>query len=159
MDKLKQQLDPVLKFAFWIGSILVLIGAVAVWYLSTTDLDAKRTTNTGKINNQISQISSIRGEMDTHPNERSHSRMDELIASRQSEVLSSWKKLYERQQPLFTWSRDKLGDFVDNYVGKMPIEVHYEFSPTEDPLAETTRQIYASYIKNVLPDIAEIAKA
>ena len=86
--------------------------------------------------------------------------MQRLIADRQDEVLDSWQTLYDRQRDILTWPVKELKqDFVDEFKDLIPIEMFVEF-PTE-PLDEKETTLltrYEMYIKNVLPDIAKIAK-
>ncbi len=82
MDQLKTQLAVVLKYGFWIASSLVLIGSLAVWWLSTSRLAEESASQTSKITNAISTVSSVRGELSTLPNDFSHTKMNELIDAR-----------------------------------------------------------------------------
>ena len=44
MDQVKEYLAVAIKYGFWIGSSVVLIGVLAVWYLTTSDLSDKTST-------------------------------------------------------------------------------------------------------------------
>lgn len=160
MSQLKAQLAVVLKYGFWIGTAVVLLVSVAMWYLSTDKLIAEYNSNESKIKSDVSTVSTIRGQLPSHPNELSHARMEALIADRQDEVLKSWKLLYERQRPILTWPKELNEDFRSEFEGKIPIEAFIEFSSDgPDPTEQTLRIQYSRYIKNVLPEIAEIAGA
>ncbi len=168
MDQLKAQLAVVLKYGFWITCSLVLIASLAIWYLATSKLADENQKQTSKINSAISQVSSVRSELPTLPNELSHKEMRKLIKARRDEVVTAWKKLYDRQRGILTWPVEELkADFVDEFEDldpdngmrpDLPFEVFVKF-PNENEKETTLRTRYERYIKNVLPDIAKIAKA
>jgi hypothetical protein len=161
MDQLKQQLAIVLKYGFWIGSSIVLLGSLLTWYLSTSTLSKENESQTSKLNGAVSSVTSVRGELDTQPNDLSHAAMEGLIEARKSEVLASWKKLFEKQQSLLTWPTEELtSDLTDRFTGLIPIE-RYVLHPTaeSDEIPPYLRKQYQTYIGNALPDIAAIAEA
>ena len=159
MDKIKTQLAAVLKYGFWISTTLVLLCTVGIWYLSTAALDKENEDQTRKIQGAISTVSGVEQTLDEQPNDLSHQEMDLLIADRQSEVLESWKRLYDRQQNILTWPEAELGkDFVDEFRKLLPVEKMVEFPTDPSKELETTlRSRYQRYIKNILPDLASIA--
>ena len=106
-----------------------------IWYLSTAALDKENEDQTRKIQGAISTVSGVEQTLDEQPNDLSHQEMDLPIADRQSEVLESWKRLYDRQQNILTWPEAELGkDFVDEFRKLLPVEKMVEF-PT-DPSKE-----------------------
>ncbi|MGI9472495.1 MAG: hypothetical protein ACR2NZ_13220 [Rubripirellula sp.] len=160
MDQLKTQLAVAVKYGFWISSALVLLVSLGIWYMTTSSLDDENQKQTQKINSSISTVRSVQGELSDLPNDLSHEKMEELISQRQEEVLTSWEDLYDRQKDILVWPTGIFNqELVDEYKDKVPIETFIEF-PTEeaDELETTLRRQYATYIKNVLPTIAEIAK-
>ena len=156
MDKIKEQLGPVLKYAFWIGTAVVLLGASVVWYLSTGELTRQYGSRESTLTRAASTISSLRGELPEHPNDQSHTEMQSLIEKRQQEVLESWRSLFERQRDILTWPEEELTDrFLDKIRDKIPIEVHVAFGDGQpDPIEQTLRTQYQRYIADVLPSIA-----
>ena len=159
MDQLKEQLAVVLKYGFWIGSVLVLIGSAVLWFLSTSQLSEENDKRTSALQSKVTSISGIRSELSEHPNELSHKEMETLIAGRQQEVLRSWQTLFERQQKILTWPNDLSETLREQFEGKVPIEKYVEFDgEAPDPTELTLRNNYARYIKNALPDIAKIAR-
>ncbi len=161
MDQLKEKLAVAIKYGFWIGSAVVFLGSLGVWYWTTSKLAAESASQTSKIKNAISTVSTIESELFKHPNELSHEQMNVLIAKRQEEVLQSWKTLYDRQRNILTWPEAELTkNFVDEFRDLIPIEVFVPFPTPETEEKETTLlRTYQRYIKKVLPDIAKIAKA
>ena len=159
MDQLKEQLSVVLKYGFWIGSVLVLLGSAVLWYLSTSNLTEENDKRTSALQSKVTSISGIRSELSEHPNELSHKEMEALIVERQQEVLRSWQTLFERQQKILTWPDDLSETLLEQFEGKVPIEKYVEFDDeSPDPTELTLRNNYARYIKNALPDIAKIAR-
>ncbi|QDT06786.1 hypothetical protein K227x_52020 [Rubripirellula lacrimiformis] len=160
MDQIKEKLAVALKYGFWIGSAVVFVGSLGVWFWSTTKLADESASQTQKIKSAIQTVSGVEMELPEHPNDLSHEKMNELIAIRQDEVLKSWKTLFDRQRNILTWPVDKLKeDFVKEYRDKLPIEVFVESpTPEEDELETTLLVRYQRYIKNALPDIAKMAK-
>lgn len=161
MDQVKKQLAIVMQYGFWIGSGIILLGSLGVWWTTTSTLQSENTTRTSKLDQNHTTVNNVRSELDTQPNDHSHEKMEELIEGRKTEVLDSWELLYQKQEGLLVWpGEDKLSkDLVSEYVGKVPIEVHVEFSSTgENEIDEYLRDEYRTYIGDVLPDIAEIAK-
>ena len=157
MDQIKTHLAVVLKYGFWIGCVLVLLGSLGVWWMTTSDLAKQNETQTGKIKTAISSVSSVKGELDTLPNDFSHVEMQKLIDARQEKVLQSWELLYNRQRNILTWPVNELTpDFIEEFKDLIPMETHVNFPTPEAEEKETTLLTqYERYIKNVLPDIAQ----
>jgi hypothetical protein len=160
MDQLKAQLAVAIKYGFWIGSAVVLLGSLGVWYMTTSKLAAESAAQTSKIKSAISTVRAIESEVFKHPNELSHEQMNALIAERQDQVLQSWKTLYDRQRNILTWPEAELSkNFVDEFRDLIPIEVYVPFPTPETEEKELTLlKTYQRYIPNVLPDIAKIAR-
>ena len=172
MDKVKQQLAIALKYGFWIGCVCVFIGSLAVWWMSTSRLEQENSSQVSAITNDIQKVNSLRGELDTQPNEISHAKMNTLIAERTDEVLDAWQKIYQDQLGILTWPTELKESYIDEFryvrdeeTGqldkdrrKLPFEVYVEYDNELHEVAPTIRVSYARYIKNVLDDIAAIAK-
>ena len=173
MDKVKQQLAIAMKYGFWIGCVCVFIGSLAVWWMSTSRLEQENSSQVSTITNDIQKVTNLRGELDTQPNETSHKEMNGLIAERTDEVLDAWKKIYEDQLDILTWPKELKESYIDEFryvrdeeTGqldktrrKLPFEVYVEYDNELHEVAPTIRVSYSRYIKNVLADIAAIAKA
>jgi hypothetical protein len=161
MSQFMAKLEPVLKYGFWIGSTIVLLASLGMWYKSTDTLIQEYGSRSSAIKSDVQSVANIRSKLEEHPNDLSHKKMEELILSRQDEVLKSWQLLYERQIPILTWPQsDFTKDFLNAFENKIPFENFYQFSETDpDPLEQTLRRQYQTYIKNILPSIAKIAGA
>ena len=161
MDQLKKQLAVVMEYSFWIGSAIVLLGSVGVWYLTTSNLNQEHESQVRKLNSDHETVTQVRNGLFEQPNDLSHAEMDKLIDKRKGEVLESWKTLYDRQRPILTWPTEELtDDFIKEFEGLIPIEKYVEF-PTLDADEKTPylRTQYQRYIKNAMPRIAQICRA
>ncbi|MGB7344178.1 MAG: hypothetical protein WBD20_08185, partial [Pirellulaceae bacterium] len=177
MDKIKQQLAFVLQYGFWIGCVGVLLGSLGIWWMSTSRLEQENDAQVNAIKTDAGKIDSLRAELPDQPNEKSHEKMNELIETRTKEVLDAWRKMYTDQLGILTWPTELKESFVDEFryvrdpvtgdyikdpegerVRKLPFENFVEPNNPAHEVAPTIRNNYATYIKNVLDDIAAIAK-
>jgi hypothetical protein len=156
MDQLKTQLAVVLKYGFWIGSALILISSLAVWYMSTATLVAETESESSRLTSTVRKISTVSSGMSEVPNEDSHKAMQEIIKQRQAEVLESWKTLYQRQEPYLVWPQHLESRFLALYEDKIPIELHLK--PT-DVILEPYRKTYRDHIKSEPAKLARVASA
>ncbi|MCP4886490.1 MAG: hypothetical protein GY904_07740, partial [Planctomycetaceae bacterium] len=132
MDQVKAQLAVVMKYGFWISSVIVLIGSVVIWYLTTSKLSDEYDSQSGKIKTAVQQVVSTQGELPSQPNDHSHKIMEEMIDARRDEVLESWETLFERQQEILKWPTDVFtSELIDEYKDNIPIETFVNH-PTED---------------------------
>ncbi len=159
MGQLKEQLAVVMRYGFWIGVGFVTITSIAVWYLSTSSLQAEADSQQSKIKSAFASVTSLQGELSTHPNAKSHEKMQALIETREDEVLQAWTEMYARQRGLLTWPQELQQDFVDEFKDLIPIERYIPY-PAEDLEKEATLlNRYRYYIGLILPEIATIARA
>ena len=160
MDKLKEQLAPIIKYGFWIGTVLIMIASAVVWYMSTSTLAEETDSEVSRLNGKISQISRVQGGLAEVPNDKSHEVMEQMIASRQEEVYKSWQTLFERQKPYLTWPREVLEeDFVKKIEGWMPIEQYVDFPDPNNELSSFYRERYRDHILNEPEKLAKLAGA
>src|SRR6056297_1080543 len=157
MDQLKQKLAVALRHGFWIATVIVTFGSLAVWYLATGQLAEENAERTSALESDVQSVSQVRSALPTHPNDQSHERMEELIDRRQDQVLDAWTSVFERQQAILKWP-DLGRGFVEEFEGMIPIEQYVDHPPTPEQQKNTellTR--YATYIGTTLPEIAKIA--
>ncbi|QEG00038.1 hypothetical protein Mal15_41060 [Stieleria maiorica] len=175
MDQVKEYLAVAIKHGFWIGSSLVLIGALGVWYLSTSDLNAKTDAQIRKIEGDVQKVSQYQGELPTQPNDLSHLWMNEKIEIRKQEVLTAWQNVFDAQRDILTWPTKLKDEFVDEFkyvrdpeTGKidknrlkLPFEKYEQFPPSSDTYQVNPAMLrrYEQYIGEVLPSYAKIAGA
>jgi len=161
MDQVKKYLAVAAKNGFWIGSAVIFLGSLLVWFLSTSSLKAELEARISAINGDVNKVSQTRIEVPTAPNPISHAEMERLIQLRTDEVVDAWDRMYRRQRSILTWPRKELKeDFVAEFEHKIPIEDYVVF-PTaeEDEVDPSIRVRYRDYIERILPGLAEIAKA
>ena len=161
MDQIKPYLVVAMRHAFWIGSVIVLLGSVAVWYVATGKLAEESKAQASKIDTAVTVVSSVQGELSTLPNDLSHKEMDAKIEKRQQEVLESWKTLYDRQRDVLVWPVKELHqDFVDEFKDLIPIEKTIRPDGTDNTgvVRHSSRLLgrYDRYIRAVLPSIAAV---
>lgn len=160
MDQLKEQLANAAKFGFWIGTAILLLGSLGVWWVVTGTLNEENASRSSRITSDAQKVQQVRGELSTHPNAKSHEVMEALIKSREDEVLKAWQTVFDEQTDILVWPVEELKkDFVAKYEGKIPIEVHMVFGESDDDVEPNLLKRYSNYIGDVLPKIAEIAKA
>ena len=173
MDQAKEFLAVALKHGFWIGSSVVLLGALGIWYVSVTDLDDQTSKQNSKIKGNASKISQYRGELSDQPNDLSHARMQALIDGRIGEVLKAWENVFDAQRKILTWPtvmkdeflnefkyvKDPETGIVDTNRLKLPFEKYEQFPPPPDGdnVPPSLLRRYEQYIGRVLPDYAAIA--
>jgi len=159
MDQLKEKLEPVLRYLFWISAALVLMGSFAVWWLASGKMDTEFASAQSKIESDAQRVQGVQAKLSEHPNPLTAGEMDKLIKGREQEVLDAWTSVYKRQQDILVWPSSLQQDFVNEFKDLIPIETAVEFpTPEEKEKESTLLNRYRYYIKAVLPGIAEIAK-
>ena len=159
MDQLKQSMAAAGKYGFWISTVVITLGSVGVWFMTTSKLSDENQQRASSLKSDIQSVTQVRSALPTHPNQHSHSKMEELIDGRQAEVLEAWTSVFERQQSILKWPRELQEDFVEEFEGLIPIERFIDFPPTPEQQKNTDLLFrYATYIGTTLPRIAEIAK-
>ena len=159
MDQLKQSMAAAGKYGFWISTVVITLGSVGVWFMTTSKLSEENQQRASTLKSDIQSVTQVRSALPTHPNQHSHSKMEELIDGRQAEVLEAWTSVFERQQSILKWPRELQEDFVQEFEGLIPIERFIDFPPTPEQQKNTDLLFrYATYIGTTLPRIAEIAK-
>ncbi|OYP33139.1 hypothetical protein [Rhodopirellula sp. MGV] len=174
MDQVKEALAVALKYGFWIGSTVVLIGALTVWYLSTSTLDKEIASQISSIQSDFKKVSQYQSQMPAQPNELSHIVMNEMIEERKGEVMAAWENVFDAQRNILTWPtimkdeflnefqyvRDPETGKVDKSKLKLPFEKYEEFGNTEhENVNPELLRRYERYIGTQLPALAEIPKA
>ncbi|MEM6472655.1 MAG: hypothetical protein AAF802_24050 [Planctomycetota bacterium] len=175
MDQVKEYFAAAVKHGFWIGSAVILLSGVAVWFLSTTELNEQTEKQISKIKQNATTISSTRNELPKQPNDLSHAKMNVLIEGRTDEVLKAWQEVFDAQTNILTWpeimQEEFLNEFqyvkdpetgkVDKNKLKLPFEKYEEFDSSGDgeSIPPELLRRYERYIGNSLPNLAEICKA
>lgn len=158
MDAIKQKLGPIFKHGFWIMTGVVTLCSLGIWFWTTMTLTQEHADQETKLNADVNKVSTLRSELADHPNEKSHTEMNVLIDQREAEVLEAWSSVFERQQQYLVWPQTLRQDFLDRFTDQIPVEKYIEYPPLPEQEVNTElRKRYANYIKEVLPEIAEIA--
>src|SRR6056297_3069035 len=144
MGQLKEKLAPVLKYGFWICTGLVLLGSLAVWFLSTSKLNEETESRITLLNSDVSKVTTVRSALSSHPNPTSIARMEEIVGGRTQEVLAAWDQVFKRQQKILTWPADVLkDDFMKRFAGKIPVENYVAYPP--EPGKEVPTELLNRY--------------
>ena len=160
MDQLKSILAVAIKYGFWIGSVLISLASLTIWYMSTSTLAEETESESRRLKSKIAQISSVNNSLETVPNDQSHEVMRSMIEKRQNEVLLAWEKLFDRQMPYLTWPVEEVGaELVAKFKGKIPIEQYIPFPIAENELSPRLLKIYRDHIKSEPAKLAAIAGA
>ncbi|MFN7874492.1 MAG: hypothetical protein ACK5PB_04195 [Pirellula sp.] len=167
MADIKQQLEVVKKQQFWIlsGTVLVLVGVT--FYLVSAAVTKKIEERTAAIKGKYSDVQTVRGKLDTHPNEFSHARMKTQIVAMNSDLQQAWNLQYEKQKDLIKWPRTAFAsEAVAGIFEKLkPVEKYVAF-PIEDAtltgdlarITESDRRVYRDYIAPVFDNITKPIK-
>lgn len=160
MDAIKQKLGPVFRHGFWITTGIVTLCALGIWFWTTMTLSQEHEDQAAKLDADVNKVSMLRSELGEHPNEKSHAEMNVLIDQREAEVLEAWGGVFDRQEKILVWPDTLRQSFLDKFAGRIPVEnfIDYPPLPEQEVNTELLRR-YAEYIKEVLPEIAELADA
>ncbi len=160
MDKLKEQLAPVLKHGFWIAVGLVTLIAVGTWWMATSTLEEQTTSWKNAIQTKYDAMNRLQGEASTHPNAISHKQMQGKIDELKNDVYKAWESQYERQKAIFVWPSQLLDETRAKFSPLHPIEPNVPFeTPPEKEVFAHLRADYARYIAGRLDDLSAIIKA
>ena len=159
MDQVRQYLALLIRHGFWVGTVVVLLGSMGVWYMTTSNLAAENEDQTSKLDSDVQKVSSVRGQLPEHPNEFSHAEMEELIEGRTEELLKAWTSVFDEQREILVWPEELGPEFVNTYKDWIPIELHVDYPPTPEQKVDTDiLNRYGFYIERVVPSYAKIAK-
>ena len=160
MDKLKQQLGPVLKHFFWICIGVLAVTVLGSWWMSTSALEAQRTAQESAISSKFQAMDSLMGKAPKHPNPSTDAEMKKGLDASMKDVVLAWKKQYDRQKNIFVWPSQLRPETRAAFEPLTPIEAKVDFPETAAQKVDTPwREDYANYISGRLPELAKIVKA
>jgi hypothetical protein len=162
MDQLKVFWAGVVKFHFWILMVVVALASFGTFYMSRQAIDQEVVSRINTVEGKYRNVSSLNGEVATHPNDFSDEEMKKSVALMTGDVKSAWESQYNRQRGIMVWPEDVGADETLKKLNQFrPIEFFLEYSnpPKPDPLEITEREVYRDYVKNVFPKIAKVVGA
>ncbi len=162
MDQLKVFWAGIVKFHFWILMVVVALASFGTFYVSRQAIDQEVVSRISAVEGKYRNVSSLNGEVATHPNDFSDEEMKKSVGLMTSDVKSAWESQYNRQRGIMVWPEDVGTAETLKKLNKFrPIEFFLEYSnpPKPDPLDLTEREVYRDYVKNVFPKIAKIVGA
>ena len=154
MDKVITFMKAVKKYHFWILCVIIPLTSMVIWYLSTGKISQATAKQYGIIKSKRSNLQKIANELN-HPNEKVHEKMDSIIGDRRNVVQSAWEIRWKQYENILTWPKRGLTEKFRNEVAKLhPFE---KISPTdEESLDIGFREMYRDYIKDELPNLADV---
>ncbi|MEQ8791235.1 MAG: hypothetical protein RIC55_33545 [Pirellulaceae bacterium] len=165
---------------FWIVCASIFLVGLVTWFVVTSGMSDHRSTRVQELTNRDSIVKTVKnagvtpeGRTQTfHPNDVTHEKMTEQIATLKDSVVKAWKEQHSSQgERVFAWPAALPEDFR-NRVAKItsreerdsegkPMRLSIEEAipfplPKDDKslLDVSSRQIYGSYIHNELPKLA-----
>ncbi len=155
MDKLKQQLAPVIQHSFWIMCGGILAVCLVSWYMSTKQISELKDKQLSEIKSVFEQVNSIRSKTN-HPNASTAEGMDQILRARAQQVAESWEKQYENQEDVLVWPSTFDQRFRDTVNKFRPIEiVPPPPTPLQDGLPNDELNLYRLFIGEEVPKLAD----
>ena len=152
MDKLKEQLAPVLKHMFWILCGAILIVSIVSWYQATSHMKSEQERLTGDINGKVSGVTSIPA---VHPNENTLKGMDEQNQRYAEEVAKAWAMLVAQQEKVLVWNSTVFdAEFIRAVAPLRPPELKVR-GTLSDEISKDDRTLARNKFEGVLPDLAK----
>ncbi len=159
MDKVKQALEFVKQYHFWILTGLALIVSSIGYVMARMSLTDQISKRTSVLDQKYTLVTSLDAASRQHPNSISKAEMDKIIDALTKDVQVAWEKQYQKQVEIFTWPANALQPrALEKVKNFRPIELSLEFPmpPEKDPLDASDREIYRDYIATEFPKIAQI---
>jgi hypothetical protein len=149
MDQVRVFLKLLVKYHFWILSVLVLIIATVCWTMASSSLDAKFSQRKTTIDGAFSSMTSLKQQA-TCPNPEVNKANQEKVDEQTKIVMDVWKNLYQRQRDeVLKWPKE-LGDQFIEYIEKLKFR---------GPINNEMRSNYQNYIEKRFDGLLEIVKA
>jgi len=118
MDQVKVYLAILKKYHFWvITATLVILGLVG-WKMGVGVLDDEYTTNRGRIESAFRQAGGVRA-INPHPNQSFIEVVEAEHDQVKAQALQAWQILYDRQQEVMVWPREKLTDALVDAIERL----------------------------------------
>lgn len=158
MDQVKKILGVVLKYRFWLISLVIILLPLGGWFTTTSKLRTEFDTRKGAIKSKFDAVNQIASAAN-HPNQFSEAGMDEFVKLLSDDVTSAWRQKYQRQEEILVWPKELGDDFIAKVDAFKPIESLAFPTPALQELPKTDRERYRDYIKEELPKLAAIIGA
>jgi len=110
MDKVKQILEQLRKYHFWILCVVAAIVGLIAWSMSSGKLDAEFRASAGKIDADLKKLEGISVDQ-PHTNWKDSTEKESKVAEKS--VKSARDTIYKQQKDeVFTWPQELGGDFL-----------------------------------------------
>jgi hypothetical protein len=149
MDQVRVFLKLLVKYHFWILSVLVLIIATVCWTMASSSLDAKFTQRKSAIDSAFSSMTTLKQQA-TCPNPEVNKVNQERVDEQTKIVLDVWKGLYQRQRDeVLKWPQELGSQFIE----------YIETRKFRDSISNEMRTLYQNYIEKRFDGLLDIVKA
>ncbi len=158
MANLNDTLAVLKRQSFWIIAPLVLLLALAGWWMGRQALNEQFAAHRATIEGYKSQVNGVRA-VSVHPNEQFEQGMLKLIEQRRENVRRAWQTKWERQKQQLKWPDELPQDFRNRVESLRPIE---RLDPKNNPshrLPLGLRRLYGNFVKSELPRLASLMGA
>jgi hypothetical protein len=145
MDQLKAAMAWLAKYHFWVLSGLIVLVGLVVWFLATSDLNARYNTRKQKIDGDFQAMQGIQGEQQ-HPNERVIQATQAKQEDLKKKVMDAWRTLFKQQEEKNPWP-DVLGQDFVNFIKSQPVDAE---------IPAHLRETYQNFIIQRFPKLLEL---
>lgn len=183
MDQVKTIARQAREHWFWIASASIFLVGLVAWFCVTMGISQETATWTSDIESRFSTATQVLNTGYTpegrtekfHPNDITHRKMDQQIATLKQSVLKAWEEQHSSQgERAFAWPtalneafRKRVTEITsrtdaNGNLVRLPIEqaVPFPLPKSSDALLDITmRQIYGDYIRTELPKLAAKIKS
>jgi len=164
VDKLTPFIDWVKKNKFWLGSFLLVITMVGIWFSSVGKVETDKKNNATEIKSKISAVSGVMGVSaeegaPAHPNTDTKQGMQNLIGTVLDDLIKTWKIRHAKQQSILKWPTEVINndDFVRAFSKYDPPEKFPE-KYTGGNQMENYLTLYRANIPKQMIVLADIIK-
>ena len=149
MEQLRVALDWVVKYHFWLLSVLAIVISSLVWWMAAGDLDKRKQDNLSKIKTTFGQLDTTERQQ-LHANEGVIAEQEKQITALAAETESIWRELYDRQRKdVLKWPPQLPSSFRKSVEGK-------QFG---DEMDLKMRADYSTYITSRYADLPKLIEA
>lgn len=89
------------KHHFWLLSAVVVLASLVVWSTQTSNLQARYQADKQRVASAFRSVGEY--EMGNHPNESFKAEVEKVHDTLKSQVLDTWRRVYEHQSQLLKW--------------------------------------------------------
>jgi len=142
MDQLKEIGQQLVKYRFWVLSVVVLIVSILAYRSGAKMLSEKYATRERAVSDAFTKMRTVAGTAD-HPNETFLTEINKLHDEEKQLTLAAWESLYERQSEVLRWP-DQFRS-----IGRLPLDAEID---------RNDRYAYMNYARDQLDRLYDIVQ-